>query len=328
MFCAAGAILVLTLSATQAPDWQPVTEELLRAEKPGPFGLCGVVVDHKTGDVIVNLSDRGFYRSVDQGKTWKRLGPEVKGRTEWPGCIQIDPTGKTRTLVAALVYGSPIVVSAEGDGAWKTLDKKSSHVDWFALDWNDPDHKFVLALKHESGGLLLVSRDGGKTFDEAGKGFGPAWVFDDRTAVVAEMKTKDHPKPGLVRSTDGMKIIFRCGDATATALPKWRDGLLYWLVDGALLVTKDRGASWDKISDIKGGREGPIFGKDAKHMLVLAGNEILESNDGGATWPQKIALPKDLKGASALTWLEYDPVHDTVYVMKMGSQLFRLQRGK
>ena len=39
-----------------------------------------------------------------------------------------------------------------------------------------------------------------------------------------------------------------------------------------------------------------------------------------------MALPKDLKGVSALTWLEYDPVHDTLYVMKMGSELFKLER--
>jgi len=320
--------VVLVLAAPPAAEWQTTTEELLRAEKPGFGGLCGVVVDRKSGDVIVNVSDQGFFRSTDQGKTWKRLGTELKGRTEWPGCLQLDPTGKTKAVASALVYGSPIVVSADGDGKWAAMDKKSEHVDWFALDWTDPDHKFVLTLKHESGGLLLASHDGGKTFDEVGQGHGPAWVFDAQTAVVAEAKSKDRPKPGLVRTIDGGKTFKPCGDWSATALPKWRDGALYWLVDGALIFSKDKGENWEKRCDLKDGRCGPIFGKDAKHLLVLTGTEIVESTDGGATWPVKITLPKDLKGVSALTWMEYDPSHDVVYVMKMGSELFKLERGK
>jgi hypothetical protein len=186
----------------------------------------------------------------------------------------------------------------------------------------------VLTLKHESGGLLLASRDGGKTFDEVGKGHGPAWVFDNKTAVVAEMKTKDRPKPALLRTTDAAKTFKPCGDWSATALPKWRDDTLYWLVDGALIASKDRGETWEKRCDLKGGRVGPIFGKDAKHMLVLTNNEIVETTNGGTTWPIKTTLPKELKGVSALTWLEFDPIHDAVYVMKMASQLYKLERAK
>src|SRR5262249_22824771 len=97
--------LVLAAPAARAAEWQTTTEELLRAEKPGFGGLCGIVVDHQTGDVLVNVSDRGFFRSTDQGKSWKRLGAELKGRTEWPGCLQLDPTGKTKAVASALVYG-------------------------------------------------------------------------------------------------------------------------------------------------------------------------------------------------------------------------------
>jgi hypothetical protein len=320
--------LVLVAPAARAAEWQAMTEELLRAEKPGFGGLCGVVVDHQTGDVLVNVSDRGFFRSTDRGKSWKRLGAELKGRTEWPGCLQLDPTGKTRAVASALVYGSPIVVSADGDGTWAAMDARSSHVDWFALDWTDPERAFVLALKHESGGLLLASRDGGKSFGEVGKGYGPAWVFDGRTAVAAEAKSKDRPRPGLLRTTDGGRTFKPCGDWSATALPRWHDGALYWLVDGALILSKDKGETWDKRCDLKDGRCGPVFGKDTRHLLVLTGTGIVESTDGGATWPARTALPKELKGVSALTWLEYDPAHDVIYVMKMGSELFKLERGK
>jgi hypothetical protein len=33
-----------------------------------------------------------------------------------------------------------------------------------------------------------------------------------------------------------------------------------------------------------------------------------------------------MKGLGGLTWLEYDPAHDVLYLMKMGSDLYRLAR--
>jgi hypothetical protein len=324
------ALTVCCFSLTPARgDWQATTTALIEAEKPGYGKLCGVVVDHKTGDVLINLSDKGLYRSSDQAKTWKRVGAEpIKGRTEWPGCLMLDPAGDSKRLVMALVYGAPIVVSPDRGETWKVLNNKSSHVDWCAVDWSSPELSFILTLKHESGGLLEVSRDGGKSFEDIGKGYGPAWIFDGKTAVVAEMKTKERPKPGLVRTTDAGKTFAPCGSYSAQALPKWRDGVLYWVVEGALITSSDKGETWKKVSDLKDGRYGPIFGKDARQMFVLTGAGIVESADGGATWSKPIAPPADLKGVSTLTWMDYDPIHDVLYLMKMTSELYKLERGK
>src|SRR5437763_7424206 len=89
----------------QQPAWQPLAAELLKTEKPGYGGLCGIVVDHATGTLYLNLSDKGIYRSTDQGKSFQLMTAKpLKGRTEWPGCLQLDPTGKSKTLLAALVY--------------------------------------------------------------------------------------------------------------------------------------------------------------------------------------------------------------------------------
>jgi photosystem II stability/assembly factor-like uncharacterized protein len=321
------ALLLVVLPAS-AGDWEAVTTQLLQTEKAGYGGLSGVLVDHQTGDLFICVSDRGVFQSKDHGAKWERVGEPFKGRTEWPGCFMLDPVGKGKRTVIATVYGAPIGLRTQGEEKWTFLNNKCTHVDWCAVDWTDPDMKFILALKHESGGLLLASRDGGKSFDELGKGFGPAWIFDGKTAVVAELKTKDKPKPGILRTTDAGKTWKPCSEASAQALPKWRDGVLYWLVEGGLLSSTDKGEKWERICDLKDGRYGPIFGKDAKQMFVLTNAGIIETTDGGKTWSKPIAIPKEMKGVSPLTWMEYDPQGDVLYVMKMTSELYRMERKK
>jgi len=320
-------VLTLTLCGTvRSAEWVAVTDGLAKQEKAGFGGLCGVMVDRTTGHLFLNISDRGLYRSTDQGKTWKTFATPFKGRTEWPGCLMLDPTARTRTLLAALVYGSPILVGSLQGEKWSTLDGKSSHVDWCSVDWSDPDRKFLIALKHESGGALLISRDGGKSFTETGKGYGPAWVFDSRTAVAAELKTKDRPKPGLVRTTDGGATWKPCAEFTTQALPKLHDAKLYWLVDGAIITTSDNGASWKQMATVRNGKYGPVFGKRPEQLFVLTPAGVISSPDSGATWSKPVPLPKEMKGWSPLTWLDYDPVNDALYVMKMGSELYRLRQ--
>jgi hypothetical protein len=328
-------LLFAAIARGDDPAWTPTLGDFVKNEKPGFGGLCGVVVDPAKGTVWINISDRGFYRSDDRAKTFRRCGDiQPKGRTETPGCLTLDPTGKTQRLMTALVYGAPINFSDDGGATWKPLDAKTEHVDWFAADWAAAGPTFVLTLKHEKGGLLLASTDGGKSFAEVGKGYGPGWVFDQTTAVVAEAKTKDRPKPSLMRTTDGGKTWKACGEyspvgvGSAQALPRWHDGTLYWLVDGALVATADAGATWKKVSDVKDGRYGPVFGKDAKRLFVLVKDGVVESTDSGATWSKPIPPPKDLKGTGGLTWLAFDPTHDVLYLMKMGSDLFKLERGK
>lgn len=326
----AAAILVPTLAPAQPPaEWRPVTTELLAREKTGFGGLCGVAVDRRTGRLFADLSDRGVFTSADRGKTWERVAasPE-KGRTETPGCLMLDPTGKTDRLLLPLVYGGPIAVGTTGPGAWRVLDKASVHVDWCAADWTDPELKFLLALKHESGGVLLRSRDGGKSFAAVGKGYGPAWVFDGATAVAAKMKSKDEPTGGAFRTTDGGNTFAPAAPFTPTALPRPGPDGLYWLADGALHKTADKGATWTRLGAVKDGRYGPVFGKDAKQLFVLTGAGVVESADGGATWAAPVPLPAGLKGVNPLTWLDYDPTSDTLYLMKMGTELYARRLGR
>lgn len=135
--CPVAVVAVATLApAADQPEWQALLGDLPKAEKAGFGGLCGVCVDRATSAVVINISDRGFYRSTDGGRTFRRISDtQPKGRTEEPGCLLLDPTGKTKTLLTALVYGAPIGISTDGGATWKAMHGKSSHIDWCAVDW-------------------------------------------------------------------------------------------------------------------------------------------------------------------------------------------------
>jgi hypothetical protein len=82
------------------------------------------------------------------------------------------------------------------------------------------------------------------------------------------------------------------------------------------------------LGECKEADHGRVSGKGARHVFKLTSGGIVESSDGGATWSKPIALPKELKGARGQTWIEYDPKNDILYVMKTGSDLYKLDRRK
>lgn len=320
-----GLVLLAFVTPLRA-DWQKATDSTALKEKSGFGGICGVLVDRKTGHVLINVSDKGLYRSTNQGETFTPFAQPFKGRTEWPGCMMFDPTGKSDRLIIALVYGSPILVGSREGATWKVLDKKSGHVDWFATDWTDPDNKFVITMKHEAGGLLLRSLDGGASFADVSKNFSAGWIFDGKTAVATQAKSKEVPEPKLVRTTDAGVTWTPVADYVGPALPKWLDGRLYWVTDKALIATSDQGATWNKISDLKDGRFGPIAGKKPGHYFIATKTNILETSDDGKTWSAPIALPPTFNQWSGMSWLDYDPQGDVLYAVKMSSELYRWKR--
>jgi photosystem II stability/assembly factor-like uncharacterized protein len=326
----AAVVLVLLSVFLQAPaaEWEPMVTELLKTEKLGFGGLSGIVVDRESGDVYAWLSDQGMYKSTDQAKTFKPLGPRFKGRTEWPGCMLTNPEGPPKTWVIATVYGGPILSSTDGCKALTPMDKKAQHVDWVAVNWTDPQRKFVLTLKHESGDLLLASNDGGKEFREVGKGFGPACIFDEKTAVIVQIIAGEPKKPAkriLARTTDGGKIFEKVADFSTKAVPVWFGKKPYWLVDGAIITTKDKGETWEQVAAVKNGQFGPIFGKDEKQMFVLTPQGVVKTTDGGRTWSTPIPPPKEMKGLGLLSWIGYDAKNNILYLMKMGTDLYRMK---
>jgi len=66
---------------------------------------------------------------------------------------------------------------------------------------------------------------------------------------------------------------------------------------------------------------------DAKHTFILTDTGIKESRDGGATWLKPISFPDGFARTSQ-TWVQYDATNDVLYLMKPGSDLYKLARRK
>ena len=72
-------------------------------------------------------------------------------------------------------------------------------------------------------------------------------------------------------------------------------------------------------------------GKMTKSIFAVpavSDGEVRTVKIEGSGWSKPIAPPRDLKGIGSLTWLAYDPKNDVLYLMKMGSDLFKFVRGK
>jgi hypothetical protein len=104
-------------------------------------------------------------------------------------------------------------------------------------------------------------------------------------------------------------------------------GCVFFRVEGGKVYCSGAGAenfklvneTWDQVSALKT--------TDLKHLFVLTDSGIKESTDGGASWSQPIPPPRGFV-ITPQTWFEFDARHDVLYLMKPGSDLYKLQRGK
>src|SRR5262249_49463712 len=85
----------------QRASWLRVVTDLAKDR-----GLCGIVVDHKTGCVWINVIGRGVFCSPAGAQKFQPVvGYHLAGYNETPGCWLLDPTGATKKAVTALVHG-------------------------------------------------------------------------------------------------------------------------------------------------------------------------------------------------------------------------------
>ena len=309
------ALIAFTFTST-AGEWTNISDATTATVKPGYAGpTAGVVADRVTGDVFMVVSDQGLWRSSDHGATFARCdGGAIGGRCETGWALQADPAGKR--LACFMIYGSS-AMTTDGGATWSKF--KVTHLDFGAVDWADTG-KRLLAIRHESGGVLTTSDDAGATWKDLDKGFGGCGVLDHSTFLATKEK-----EPGIFRSTDSGATWTKVSDEKPFApVPVVVDGAAYWPAGKSLLVSRDKGATWTAMS--AEATHGPVFGKDSTHFIVAGKAGISETLDGGKTWQLAAPLPAGFTTNRVGPNYAWDPKANIFYASTMTKPTFAFRR--
>ncbi len=293
---------------TFEPAWPASETQAIGALVMTPSGtLYAGTGESGPGGGSLTYGGNGMYRSKDRGETWQSIGLQ---RTSRISRIAVDPTNERRIFVAA---SGPLhkpsgdrglYRSQDGGESWErvlTGDNATTGASDIAIDPTNPrriyatmwDHirEYDRRRYHGSGSGVYRSDDGGSTWERIGGGlFGPN------------------------------SLIGRMGIALAPSAPD----TLYVMSSGVLgrytgfFKSTDGGETWTPRASVELLQAPATFGwwfgrvwvdpKDADHVFV-AGVQLVESGDGGATWGVSGGVHAD---QHAMIW---DPkIADRVYL--------------
>lgn len=313
-------LLALTATTALAADWVNISDPITTQVKPGYAGpTAGVVADRASGAVFMVVNDQGLWRSTDHGATFQRCDDKaVGGRCETGWALQADPAGQR--LAVFVVYGSS-AMTTDGGKTWTKF--ALSHFDFGAVDWADSG-KRLLALRHEKNGILATSDDGGATWKDLESGFSGLGVLDRSTFVATKEK-----QPGIFRSTDAGATWAKVSDLKPSAgVPVVFEGVAYWPAGKSLFVSRDKGATWSDLGTPVEATHGPIFGRDARHYVVIGKTGLSETTDGGKTWQNAAPLPTGFTTKHTGPNFAWDPKANIFYASGMMHPTFKYERGK
>ena len=312
--------------------WVSVSDAVLRQvamegkKTDWPGETAGVVVDPSTGDVYMIVAGQGVWKSVDRAKTFARCdGGKVGGRCETAFSLNMDPAGRR---LACFMLDGKCAWTGDGGRTWQSFTDVGRNWDFAAVDWSTTEVRTYFAGLHESGGQVMFSRDGGKSWDQLFKDpefdkSGGLGIFDEKTLVYTQ-KGK-----GIQRSTDAGRTWTKISDVEPIGrVVRIQKETAYWLGKEGLLVSSDKGASWKVQGGTVEASIGPLFDpKNDKHIVVAGVKGIFRTTDGGESWSKVATLPAgaDIPKPGWYSNVAWDPVNDIFYVSKMGKPTYRLE---
>ncbi len=138
--------------------WNKITSGLPK-DHMGRIGLANAPSSPHTVYAIIesNAKEKGTYRSLDFGQTWKKQSSYVAGSPQYYNELIVDP------IKADRVYSMDTFtnVSEDGGKTWTRLSDKFRHVDDHAL-WIDPDNTDHLYIGGDGG--VYETYDRGQTW--------------------------------------------------------------------------------------------------------------------------------------------------------------------
>ena len=329
------ALLAAALQVQGADEWVDISTPMVTnltnngAKLAWPGGCSGVVVNRLNGDVVIKVVGQGLWRSSDQGSTWKRIDNNtVSGRDETGWATSVDQNDPRR--MASFSLDGLAGWTTDGTN-WKSFSNNGRNWDFGSVDWATASPQTILAAKHETTppGEVDLSTDGGLTWRKlsialTGKqnAISMIGVLDATTFIYCNGN-------GIHRSTDTGLAWTQVSTANPqTRIPVLFKGAHYLGTTNGLLVSKDKGATWQSQGTAVNIWLGPFFGAGANAMAVVGTEGVHVTQDGGKTWT-RVAAPKPKSSGYSFSpnWFGcygWDPVHRVVYASAMGNPVYEL----
>jgi photosystem II stability/assembly factor-like uncharacterized protein len=243
--------MLLPTSIPAADTWTDISSPLLeRLTNSGvklawPGGCSGVVANRLNGEVTIKVVGAGFWRSADKGRTWTRIDDNtIAGRDETGWATSVDQNAPAR--MASFSLDGTAGWTTDGR-AWKRFTSLGRNWDFGSVDWAAAVPQTIIAAKHETTprGEVYVTSEGGVTWKKLAIYLGEN---RDRIGMVGAMDATTFiygKGEGIQRSTDGGASWTQVSTANPqTRIPVLFQGVHYLGTATNLLVSKDKGATW------------------------------------------------------------------------------------
>jgi hypothetical protein len=298
-----------------------------------PGGVAGTCVNRLTGDVFINIVGFGIWKSVNQGSAWtKYSGTTISGRCENGWGVQISQDDPTRMAVFSLDGDAGYTLN--GGSTWKKFTQVwGRNWDYGSVDWANPAAKTIIAMDHENSGVTRKSIDGGTTWTDLGIrlstdvwGSGPMTIgcMDSTTFIYSNAS-------GIQRSTN----LGSSWTQVSTEKPLGKvvvlfKGKHYLGTSTGLIVSADKGLTWQHQGASLNIYQGPYFGADENSMVVAGSPGIYKSTNAGTSWTKIGDFPTQSASGFGynVLWFgsnTWDPINNTLYATAMANPAFKKQ---
>ena len=327
----------------QAPDqpaWTNTISNVLASEtqsglKPDKVAPP-VAVDRTTGQVYVYGQGNGgvLMASTDAGNTFAKLTQPLKS---W-GFIYFTPVSISPDGGRLAIFASRGGLSLDEGKTWSVFSEGPKWgLEQASVCWRE-DGRMVLAREHscDNKNKLFLSLDTGRTWNDLGNTYSACnlGLLPTGTIVTQQGSPDERGSWPVNRSDDRGKTwtthpVSKDPSAAAAkhgvqfvySVVTFKD-VPYWLSCSGVYITKDDGKTWTVVGnpfpDTLVGKEhfpvqGPMFGKDEHHILVMLGDQFIETVDGGAHWHSLMPTPRKVPSWYACAFAGYDPIRDILY---------------
>ncbi len=219
--------------------------------------VFSIIIDDKSPDTVFVSACSGIYKSETAGKQFKKVQgiPFSARRTRK---LQQDPVNRS-VVYAGTTEG--LWRTKDAGTVWSRISPASAIVNDVMVDPRNPEH--VLIATDRNG--VIVSRDGGATFQPSNRGFAHRQV----TAVVADEKNPEHLYAAMINNREF----------------------------GGVYVSSDGGAHWQQFQNGLGTRDVFTLELADNGRLIAGTNQGIFALDAdSSTWkPANVVLTERTK---------------------------------